>query len=132
MTRLLVVSLLLLCLAVFEASCGHCGYTKIFFRTHYTYGIPDPEDRRLSNEGRYCKDFGGYKYPIDQSYGRNTYEGYCAKSVCGDGKVHDGHYCGKGPCNIFGYNCDGGCIPGDPVESFTRLYEGQVFGVRVL
>ena len=31
---------------------------------------------------------------------------------CYDGKRRVGFYCGKGSCNIFGCNCDGGCLGG--------------------
>uniref|UniRef100_T1GZE7 Protein Diedel-like n=1 Tax=Megaselia scalaris TaxID=36166 RepID=T1GZE7_MEGSC len=42
----------------------------------------------------------------------------CEIQVCGDGeKPGEGIYCGIGACNLFGCNCDDGCIPGDPVES---------------
>lgn len=33
---------------------------------------------------------------------------YCNSEICGDGTPPTPH-CGKGPCNIFGCNCDGGC-----------------------
>lgn len=45
----------------------------------------------------------------------------CHVLVCGDGRLPGGSYCGKGPCNIFGCNCDGGCIEGDPEENFIKL-----------
>lgn len=34
------------------------------------------------------------------------------EDVCHDGKMHDGRFCGRGPCNIFGCNCDDGCFDG--------------------
>lgn len=41
-----------------------------------------------------------------------------AKCYCGDGTLAT-PYCGYGPCNIFGCNCDGGCrsAPGKPASS---------------
>lgn len=53
--------------------------------------------------------------------GQNVMSGRCRALVCGDGKESDGTYCGRGSCNIFGCNCDGGCIPGDAKESFLKL-----------
>lgn len=50
------------------------------------------------------------------------------KGLCGDGRPPgEGTYCGKGPCNIFGYNCDGGCIEGNPIESFKKTYEHNTY-----
>ena len=43
-----------------------------------------------------CCYMAAYSYP-------NLY-GYCA-----DASLVSGQYCGKGDCNIFGCNCDGGC-----------------------
>ncbi|KAL4148626.1 hypothetical protein QTP88_002806 [Uroleucon formosanum] len=31
------------------------------------------------------------------------------RRICMDGTYVDGVYCGVGKCNIFGFNCDGGC-----------------------
>jgi hypothetical protein len=52
----------------------------------------------------------------------------CNAKVCGDGRVHDGFYCGKGKCNVFGCNCDGGCIPGDAVNNFRKLDDNSNAG----
>ncbi|CCU56363.1 unknown similar to XecnGV orf106 [Mythimna separata entomopoxvirus 'L'] len=116
----------------YEFMCERCGYTKIGFRTGYTYAIVNKEHERLSNAGKHCIDFGGDYNTVDTSYGRFDYENDCKIEVCGDGRVHEGHYCGVGPCNVFGYNCDGGCISGNPVEEFKILHAGKVFDVRVL
>lgn len=91
------------------------------------------ESEWLSNAGKYCGDFGASYNPVDQSYRRNSYEGICKILVCGDGRVHDGHYCGVGPCNMFnGHNCDGGCIQSDPVNMFKQLHDRKVWDVHVL
>ncbi|CAB3252294.1 unnamed protein product [Arctia plantaginis] len=45
----------------------------------------------------------------------------CEAKVCNDGRLHPGAYCGRGRCNLFGCNCEGGCIPGEPVLNFRRL-----------
>ncbi|KAL5241429.1 hypothetical protein ACI65C_008839 [Semiaphis heraclei] len=44
---------------------------------------------------------------------------------CGDGNYVDGTYCAYGRCNIFGCNCDGGCISKD--RSWIR---GDIVGCR--
>lgn len=42
-----------------------------------------------------------------------------SESVCEDGKLDTHPYCGRGPCNIFGCNCDDGCIRGRHFEVKT-------------
>ncbi|KAH8345029.1 hypothetical protein KR059_001004, partial [Drosophila kikkawai] len=42
----------------------------------------------------------------------------CSVTICGDGKALVGTYCGRGPCNIFGCDCQGGCLHGDYGQSF--------------
>lgn len=40
--------------------------------------------------------------------------------VCEDFKEYPGRgHCGKGKCNLFGCNCDGGCI--EPKESYKII-----------
>lgn len=53
--------------------------------------------------GTRCSNItGAYKHSILE---------HCAYQTCADLLDHkDRHYCGKGDCNIFGCNCDGGCI----------------------
>ncbi|AXN77279.1 hypothetical protein HvAV-3i_gp096 [Heliothis virescens ascovirus 3i] len=120
-------------LVVRQSVSERCGYTTIAFRTKLIYGVPNTPEVQRKNVGMRCVDFEGATYnPIQQSYGVNSYEGICKVSVCGDGKVHEGHYCGVGPCNIFGSNCEGGCHRGDPVVSFKELYAGKVWDVHIL
>ncbi|ACH69459.1 hypothetical protein D1Q00_gp100 [Trichoplusia ni granulovirus LBIV-12] len=45
----------------------------------------------------------------------------CKVKICEDGKPNRGYYCGKGDCNIFGCNCDGGCIEGYGVYNFREI-----------
>lgn len=55
--------------------------------------------------------------------GRTT----CRIEVCNDGKyMWIGSYCGKGPCDNFACNCEGGCIEGDPVSMFKDRYKSIV------
>ncbi|KAG6457389.1 hypothetical protein O3G_MSEX010272 [Manduca sexta] len=62
----------------------------------------------------------------------------CWVSVCNDGRSHPGTYCGRGSCNMFGCNCDGGCIvadspyPLDPYRNFMDLHKNDVKKARVL
>nr|WDQ26739.1 venom peptide [Acharia stimulea] len=50
----------------------------------------------------------------------------CGLEVCGDGRRLVGTYCGAGSCNIFGCNCDGGCLSGDPVKEFHSMYGDEI------
>lgn len=48
---------------------------------------------------------------------------YCYMQACGDGKrPGQGYFCGNGPCNMFGCNCDGGCVQGDARLNFQKFY----------
>ncbi|EDX18339.1 protein Diedel [Drosophila simulans] len=45
----------------------------------------------------------------------------CEATVCADGRVLKGSYCGVGSCNIFGCFCRGGCLAGNYGESFVEI-----------
>lgn len=101
---------LLLLISIQVITSEHCGRTVLAYMTQNT---------------KYrCEDLGGTYRPIGSYYRKRTYPGICKITVCGDGKpVEKGHFwCSVRSCNIFGYNCDGGCIPGDPVTSFKKLW----------
>lgn len=69
---------------------------------------------------KHCQYFGASR----------TNSGKCEITLCGDGELlATGRYCGKGPCNIFGCNCDGGCRHGDAVENFKVLHGDAVYNV---
>ncbi|XP_017110789.1 protein Diedel [Drosophila elegans] len=53
----------------------------------------------------------------------------CTITVCGDGKALVGSLCGRGPCNIFGCNCDDGCLYGSYGESF--LARNRRFDIHI-
>lgn len=87
-----------------------------------------------------CRNFGGliplsevkvlYPFIFEDDYFEKHKD--CEIMACGDGKPHIGQvYCGKGSCNIFGCNCDGGCIEGNALESFKSLYKNRVTNVRL-
>lgn len=85
------------------------------------------------NGNNSCSDFGGHthrSYIRSQDYqvamSANVLNKFCEATICGNGKPTDGYYCGNGPCNIFGCNCNGGCISGDHESEFKRLYHNQV------
>ncbi|KAH8383875.1 hypothetical protein KR009_010954 [Drosophila setifemur] len=48
-------------------------------------------------------------------------ENVCLVRICGDGRAHYDPYCGKGPCNLLGCQCVGGCKIGHWVRSFKSL-----------
>lgn len=62
--------------------------------------------------GRDCSYYGGgsiYKSLV------------CSNFVCGNGEPpREGVYCGVGSCNMFGCNCDRGCIQGNPLLRFQE------------
>lgn len=93
----------------------------------------------LKDKSARCEDFGGL--PVFSDYVSSSafdqmkafasevhYKKYptCeTRPLCGDGeRVTEGFFCGRGRCNMFGCGCEGGCIPGDPLESF-RLVHGE-------
>lgn len=89
--------------------CDCCYETDIYFDT---YGE--------------CEDFGAQFISI-------SIQTSCKISTCNDGLSHHGNYCGRGRCNIFGCNCDGGCRGGsdtDAVESFKNKFGLRVFNVH--
>lgn len=56
----------------------------------------------------------------------------CTDQICADGSILVGSYCGVGPCNMFGCNCDGGCLKNahgfDPDDA-KRLFELKYYTV---
>ncbi|XP_043063317.1 uncharacterized protein LOC108101629 [Drosophila ficusphila] len=54
-----------------------------------------------------------------QVNGEKTAHG-CTITVCGNGEALVGTFCGRGPCNIFGCDCEGGCLHGHYGESFLQ------------
>jgi len=48
--------------------------------------------------------------------------------MCGDGSVVNGHYCGVGSCDVFGCNCDGGCLG----EEHAKIIENctQIIAIK--
>lgn len=74
-------------------------------------------------ESTSCQEFGAETpgaTPAEKQ--ANNLVGKCETDVCGNGKVPEGFYCGRGPCNIIGCNCDDDCIPGNPKTSFKRIH----------
>lgn len=89
--------------------CDCCYDTNLYFDT---YGD--------------CEDFGGQLHTI------STHKS-CKITICNDGKFREGHYCGYGPCNMFGCNCERGCRGGlntDALDAFKKRYSWRVFNVR--
>ncbi|KAH8258213.1 hypothetical protein KR038_007833 [Drosophila bunnanda] len=76
------------------------------------------EDVSFTVDRGTCSSVGGY--------GGST----CDVRICADGVAQVGTYCGQGPCNFFGCNCDGGCLTGDWTKSFVE--RNKEYGVRIL
>ncbi|XP_023166900.2 protein Diedel-like [Drosophila hydei] len=75
---------------------------------------------RYNRPGRTCADAGGRL---------SNNPNICTITICADGRAKQGSYCGRGPCNIFGCNCDYGCIPGNWMQTF--LERNRRLGVTV-
>ncbi|XP_030246739.1 protein Diedel-like [Drosophila navojoa] len=58
--------------------------------------------------------------------GRRSDDGNCVIKICGDGKPLRGTYCGRGPCDIAGCNCTGGCLRGQWEKSMLNNTEYRV------
>ncbi|KAH8284076.1 hypothetical protein KR054_009350 [Drosophila jambulina] len=54
----------------------------------------------------------------------------CEVAICADGVARKGAYCGQGPCNIFGCNCDGGCLSGQWSRSFEQ--KNREYGITII
>ncbi|KAH8356616.1 hypothetical protein KR200_010293, partial [Drosophila serrata] len=48
----------------------------------------------------------------------------CSVTVCGDGTAVEGYFCGRGRCNIFGCDCEGGCRHGNYGQTFLARNQG--------
>lgn len=82
---------------------------------------------RIKNN-KTCSDYDAkVVYPLPESANIK-----CKISVCGNGKpLQSGIYCGNGPCNIFGCNCDRGCTEGHPVTKFKKIHGNNVYNVTM-
>lgn len=79
-----------------------------------------------------CTDFGAstvhppLRVAMHPKFSKYFYRA-CKKDVCGDGEAHEEkNYCGKGSCNLVGCNCKGGCIDGQPLDSFIINHGADV------
>ncbi|XP_030573109.1 protein Diedel-like [Drosophila novamexicana] len=52
--------------------------------------------------------------------GKASDNGKCVITICGNGEALRGTYCGRGSCNVFGCNCDGGCLGSGWEETFLQ------------
>lgn len=51
----------------------------------------------------------------------------CFIYLCGDGFTPgEGVFCGKGPCNMFGCDCDYGCVEGDARANFKARFGDKI------
>lgn len=72
-----------------------------------------------NNSAHQCSDYGAV-YNSDCGI-----TSLCQIGVCGDGAVGPNWFCGVGDCNVFGCNCDFGCITGNPYENFQKIHGGD-------
>lgn len=54
---------------------------------------------------------------------QNSESPYLKVNVCLDGNQRNTEYCGIGPCNMFGCNCDGGCRVADELTCFQNCVD---------
>lgn len=65
-------------------------------------------------------------------YCENEDNDRCTDPICADGTILVGSYCGVGSCNMFGCNCDGGCLQnayGFDGDEAKRLFELKYYTV---
>ncbi|XP_043473974.1 protein Diedel-like [Leptopilina heterotoma] len=78
---------------------------------------------------RNCLDFGGFNAVRPSQWTEDNFlRLLCKIDICDDGRpVTEGAYCGNGPCNIFGCNCDNGCRKGEnQLELFKDIYKSDI------
>ena len=71
--------------------------------TSCTY--PNEDDGIFSDGQGKCED-----YPCCRSGPVSDWDKFSGQYYCNDLNPRVGRYCGRGECNMFGCNCDGGCI----------------------
>lgn len=77
----------------------------------------------IKNKSKQCSDYGATLTLC--SYLHNV----CGINVCGDGLplvVSGNWFCGVGDCNVFGCNCDFGCVKGNPYENFQKIQGDEI------
>lgn len=81
--------------------------------TGNTVKCPVQDDLSVLNADAFCNF---YMY---------LYSTLVVSKFCLDGSYPSGFYCGVGSCNIFGYNCDGGCKLPSLVSNY-RFYNKDI------
>ncbi|KAH8312020.1 hypothetical protein KR044_009050, partial [Drosophila immigrans] len=73
--------------------------------------------------GQDCDVTGGKPLNSNSDHG-------CIIKICANGWAMGSfdHFCGKGPCNRVGCECEGGCHRGDWETSFLRNYKDDIEG----
>lgn len=102
------------------------GYLVLFVIMHFAYYVRGECCRSTeivferNNTEKRCEDFNGK--PLSRT------NACVVKKACGNGKplAKGRHYCGKGDCNIFGCECNHGCIPGDARDNFKKIHSDSV------
>lgn len=121
MFNLCILCVLIFAIFPYSSNAVCCRKEKIYFQK--------------VDSSSFCENFGGlvpYNEMVLFSYSFKDAFKNCETMACGDGTPHKGRvYCGKGSCNIFGCNCDGGCIPGNALENFKSLHGNRVRNVTL-
>lgn len=110
----LVIATLSLVPHMSHAEC--CSSLQVFFRSR----------------DKDCEEFTGARnaFYVHKVTITNQNSRRCTMHVCNDGEPITGSFCGRGPCNIFGCNCEGGCIEGNMINNFKALHGDSVYDVH--
>lgn len=93
---------------------------------------------QMTDKNKKCSYFGGQTADFDMDDISNPRSDYCSNkaankriceiSICDDGEPpkNGKTFCGQGSCNIFGCNCDGGCIKGNYYQNFLSKHQNEV------
>lgn len=118
--RILILFVFLWYPANIRSDC--CGRTTVNFR--------------YNSSSDSCTTFGGNLPIVTSNTGPGSFgtavigdllARKCQILVCGNGKIPtSGYYCGEGACNVFGCDCEGGCIPGKATEEFQRIHGEKI------
>lgn len=104
---------------MFKSTIFHVNFMIFLIFIHKTNAICCAAPFVVSH---FCRDVPGEK-------ANNSYDGICDSKICMDGKPISGYFCGKGACNMFGCNCDDGCLTNylNTKEEAVRLFVNKYY-----
>lgn len=86
---------------------------------------------RFSSRRKHCHYYGAetdyYNPTNDSKIIEDTRK--CHMLMCKDGRPVEGYFCGNGPCNWFGCQCQDGCRQGSGIVNFKKKYGFAVYDV---